>query len=203
MGTFLKTFFICLILSISFLVYKFVLSESYNPDLAPSKDNPVFNYNQKFDKMNEPIKQNEVLKNDENEQNQQIEEKYSYKCYFYSSNGKLAYVTRDFSKQQSLQNIIQMLLKGPTIQETKLGLYSEIPKNVDVISVKTKDNKLIINLTSAFGEGGGSQSVENRVKQLSKTIKANTKIKNIYLYIDNKEVEYLGGEGVYIKQPLE
>ena len=89
------------------------------------------------------------------------------------------------------------------IPETKKGIYSEIPANVDLISVKNFDNKIIVNLSSNFGNGGGSESVENRVKQLSKTIKSYSRNKQIYLYINNKEVEYLGGEGVYIKQPLE
>ena len=96
-----------------------------------------------------------------------------------------------------------MLLKGPTIKESQQGIYSEIPKNVNLISVKQNADSVIINLTSAFGQGGGSQSVENRVKQLSKTVKGRVSNKKVYLYINNKEVEYLGGEGVYIKQPLE
>ena len=96
-----------------------------------------------------------------------------------------------------------MLLKGPTIQESRQGIYSEIPKDVDLISVTQKNDSVIVNLSSAFGQGGGSQSIENRVKQLSKTVKNSVKGKKVYLYIDNKEVEYLGGEGIYIKQPLD
>ena len=89
------------------------------------------------------------------------------------------------------------------ISESKKGIYSEIPPNVDLISVKNNDNSIIINLSSNFGNGGGSQSVENRVKQLNKTVKKYHPSKDVYLYIDGKEVEYLGGEGIYIKQPLE
>lgn len=89
------------------------------------------------------------------------------------------------------------------ISESKNGVYSEIPQNVDLISVKNNDTSIIINLSSNFGNGGGSQSVENRIKQLSKTVKKYHPSKNVYLYINGKEVEYLGGEGIYIKQPLE
>ena len=96
-----------------------------------------------------------------------------------------------------------MLLKGPLIAETKQGIYSEIPANVDLIDIKKTDDKIIVNLTSNFGNGGGSKSIENRIAQLSKTIKIHEPNKKIYLHINGKEVEYLGGEGVYVKQPLD
>ena len=188
MGAFIKTFFICLILCCSFLVYKFTLSEGYDPDLKTSQDSTVFGNTNKFDQ----IKQ----KDDKSK------EKHEYTCWFYSNSGKLIPVKREFSAEQSLENTITMLLKGPTITESQKGIYTEIPKNVDLISLKQDNNSIIVNLTPAFGNGGGSKSVENRVKQLSKTVKSITN-KKIYLHINNKEVEYLGGEGVYIKQPLE
>ena len=201
MGTFFRTFLCCLVIALGFFVYKFLMSESYSPDLSVSNENPVFSSYNKFDKMQEE-------KENTNQQNNEIQpkedtQKFEYTCYFYTSTGKLTAVKREFSIQQSLENTIAMLIKGPTIKEEKQGIYSEIPKNTDVIYVKQNNDSVIVNLTSAFGQGGGSQSVENRVKQISKTVKNRVKNKKVYLYIDNKEVEYLGGEGVYIKQPLE
>lgn len=204
MNTFLKTFFICLIICLSFFIYKFVISESYSPDLSTSKDNPVFSNYNKFQQVKED-KPSENLPVEEKIQSETIpvvQNKYEYNCFFYSGSGKLVAVKREFSKQQSIENNIKMLLRGPTIQETRQGIYSEIPKDVDLISVTQDKDRVIVNLSSAFGQGGGSQSVENRVVQLSKTVKNMVKNKKVYLYIDNKEVEYLGGEGIYIKQPL-
>ena len=206
MDTFFKTFFACLIVCLGFFVYKFVLSESYSPDLSISKANPVFSNHNKFD---------DIKKEDPSDNNLPIEEKiqqndtpvvqnkFEYNCYFFSGSGKLISAKREFSKPQSLESNIKMLLKGPTIQEERQGIYSEIPKNVELISVTQMSDSVIINLSSAFGQGGGSQSIENRVRQLSKTVKNSVKNKKVYLYIDNKEVEYLGGEGIYIKQPLD
>ena len=50
---------------------------------------------------------------------------------------------------------------------------------------------------------GYADNVENRLRQLSKTIKLYNKNAKIYLQINGKQAEYLGGDGVYVKQPLE
>jgi len=208
MGTFFKTFIICLIICLSFFIYKFVISESHSPNLSVSKENPVFSsYNKFEDNLKENKKQTpETLPVEDKINSDEIptpKNKFVYTCYFYSTGGKLIPVKREFSIEQNLENNIKMLLKGPTILEEKQGIYSEIPKGVDLISSKSDNDSVIINLTSKFGQGGGSQSIENRLKQLSKTVKSRAKGKKVYLYIDNKEVEYLGGEGIYVKQPLD
>ena len=38
--------------------------------------------------------------------------------------------------------------------------------------------------------------------QLIKTALANTENKKIYLYLDGKQVNFIGGEGIMITQPL-
>ena len=202
MGTFFRTFFCCLIISVSFIAYKYFKSESYNPDLSVNSNNPVYNNYNKFEGVKKQDKETLPIEDKMDEIPAEKPQKYEYTCYFYSGSGKLVPVKREYTVEQSLENNIEMLLKGPTIKESQQGIYSEIPKNVDLISVKQKPDAIIVNLTSVFGQGGGSQSVENRVKQLSKTVKNRVKNKKVYLYIDNKEVEYLGGEGIYINQPL-
>ncbi|MBQ8636056.1 GerMN domain-containing protein [bacterium] len=210
MSTFIKTFFICLILCFSFLAYKYFSFDSYSNELKVSKNNPVFGIHSDLPeakpvtKTSQKPKTEENVKNFEQSKNQTVKkEKYLHSCYFYSHTGSLVLVKRELNFKPSLENSISVLLKGPLISETKRGLYSEIPANVDLISVKRSDKDVIVDLSSNFGNGGGSNSVINRVKQLSKTVKIHEPNKNVYLYINGKEVEYLGGDGVYIKQPLE
>lgn len=204
MGTFFKTFFICLVLAFGFLGYKYFSTESYNSDLFVSKESPVFGTHEDY---TESIPETPVKSQDSSNDNsvkKPEEKKYTHTCYFYSVEGKLIPIKRQLTAKPSLESTILLLLKGPTISETKKGIYSEIPANVDLISVRSSDNNaLIVDLSSNFGNGGGTQSIENRVKQLSKTIKSYAPNKTIYLYINGKEVEYLGGDGVFIKQPLE
>ena len=199
MNTFFKTFFVCLVLTFSFLAYKFFATDSYSGDLVISKNNPVFGIHQDI-KEAPPI---EEKRQQQTEIKQNIQTKYEHKCYFYSINGELVKVKRELSLAPSLKNSLTILFKGPTIAEAKQGMYSEIPANVDLIDIREIADDVIINLTSNFGNGGGSKSIDNRVKQLSKTAKIHYPTKKIYLYIDGKEVEYLGGDGVYVKQPLD
>ena len=218
MNIFVKTFLVCLVACLGFLFYCMVGENSYSPELKLSQNN-VFssstkeasNVNEKYESPEElttkEIEENKIYDKQTQEYNKKTQEqekpKYYQSCYFFSKNGELIEIKREIKSQPSLENAITLLLRGPMISESKKGIYSEIPPNVDLISVKNSDNSIIINLSSNFGNGGGSQSVENRVKQLNKTVKKYHPSKDVYLYIDGKEVEYLGGEGIYIKQPLE
>ena len=188
------------------MAYKFLGNDSYSTDLNISKNNPVFGLHEDLPEakpIEKPIIKQEIKSEIEQKQTIKKEEKYEHKCYFYSNNGDLVLVKRQLSFKPNLENSIALLLKGPLIAESKKGIYSEIPANVDLISVKRLDKDIIIDLSSNFGNGGGTKSIADRVKQLAKTVKLYEKSKNIYLYINGKEVEYLGGDGVYIKQPLE
>ena len=59
----------------------------------------------------------------------------------------------------------------------------------------------MIDLSSAFEGGGGTESLYIRLSQLIKTAKANTNLP-VYLYINGRQADVIGGEGIMIKQPL-
>lgn len=204
MDTFLKTFFICLVVVLSFLFYKFFGTDGYTKSL-PVKNSEM--YSVQKESNNQPISTQEVLEASKKTQVQVNKiknetEKEFHTCYFYNSKGKLTPIIRETKGTNKLETSILILLKGPLVSESKQGIYSEIPPNTDLIDIRTTKKEVIINLTSNFANGGGSQSIENRLKQLSATVKAVEPNKAIYLYINGKEVEYLGGDGVYVKQPL-
>lgn len=207
MNTFIKTFFICFIVVLAFIAYNFLNSDSYDKNLKISSQNEIFGLHSEKNEQQTPIEEqkykNEQTQIQEKNVEKNAKQYYIHTCYFYAPSGKLEAVKRELPAKPTIENVITLLLKGPLVAETKKGLYSEIPPKVDLISVKKENDSIYVNLTSNFGSGGGSQSIENRVKQLSKTVKNIAPDKKIYLYIDNKEVEYLGGDGVYIKQPLE
>lgn len=201
MNTFFKTFFVCLILCLGLIFYKYVGSDSYSPNIEISENNELLTFqNKNTPKQNLPVE--EVNEPNENTQQEEEKQEYIYTSYFFSNEGKLVPCKRKLTTPTKLEMAITLLLKGPLLSETKQGIYSEIPTGTDLIYVRRYDNKIIVNLTSKFGEGGGTQSIENRIKQLTKTIKIIEPNKSIYLYINGKEVEYLGGDGVYVKQPL-
>ena len=104
--------------------------------------------------------------------------------------------------ENKLEFAINELLKGPNIVEKSTGAYSEIPKTTKLLKIKQNGNKIIIDFSSDFQYGGGTDSVYSRMMQLIKTALANTENKNIYLYLDGKQVNFIGGEGIMITQPL-
>ena len=81
-------------------------------------------------------------------------------------------------------------------------MYTEIPQNTKLISVKEKNNAYIINLSDDFEYGGGTESISTRFMQLVLTAVNAADGKDVYLQINGSMAEMLGGEGMMIKQPL-
>ena len=96
---------------------------------------------------------------------------------------------------------IQALILGPKMDEQAKGVYSEIPSNTRIISINETSAEVIINLSSEFENGGGTESLYKRLYQLIKTAKRNT-TKPVYLYIEGRKADVIGGEGIMITQPL-
>ena len=113
-------------------------------------------------------------------------------------------VNREYDKDidgPKIKFAIQSLISGPTAYEKSKGVYSEIPAGTRVISINETADKVVINLNSAFENGGGTDSLYKRLNQLIKTAKRNTN-KPVYLYIEGNKAEVIGGEGIMITQPL-
>lgn len=104
--------------------------------------------------------------------------------------------------EEKIEFAVKSLLKGPDLIEKTAGAYSEIPQSTKLLSVKHSSNKVIIDLSSDFQYGGGTDSIYSRMMQLIKTSSANSDGKKVYLYLDGKQVNTLGGEGIMISQPL-
>ena len=104
--------------------------------------------------------------------------------------------------QSKISYAIKGLIKGPQKAEKANGVYSEIPSETKLLSIKETSDRVIVNLSGDFQYGGGADSLYSRVKQLIKTSIANSPNKPVYLYIDGKQANVIGGEGIMINQPL-
>lgn len=155
----------------------------------------------------EPVKKQVSVKSSEQKTvDKQIKKEY-VTLYFLgmdkNKTGVFKKVQRELPAGQSkLKFALSQLINGPTSYEKNLGVYSEIPKGVKLLAVVEGNNKIIINVTSNIQTGGGADSIYSRMKQLIKTVLANSPNKPVYLYIDGKQAEVLGGEGIMISQPL-
>lgn len=171
-----------------------------------NKDGLNFNFNRPSDVPEGELVYNPRWQheNEETKKTQYENENKTIKIFVTDSKGNLRSVTRecDIEKEKScLKFAIQELIKSPTSWEKSKGLSSEIPSSTKIISIREGDSNIFVDLSSDFESGGGAESLYIRIHQLIKTIIANTN-KPAYLYINGKQADVIGGEGIMIKQPL-
>ncbi len=126
------------------------------------------------------------------------------KIYMLDKSGEIRALNRicDTSIEDScFEYAIKELINGPTKWEKSKGFTSEIPEGTKVLSIRESSNSVKIDLSSHFEAGGGAESTYMKVKQIIKTANSNTSIPT-YLYINGKQANVIGGEGIMIKQPL-
>lgn len=100
-----------------------------------------------------------------------------------------------------LKFAITNLLKGPSAKEKAKGVYTEIPSGTRLLSIEELPNKTIVNLSSDFETGGGTDSIYKRLYQLIKTVNKNSDTP-VFLHINGKQIDMIGGEGLMLNQPL-
>ncbi len=103
--------------------------------------------------------------------------------------------------EDKLSTAIKLLIAGPNGAEKTSGVYTEVPANTHLNSITAYDSKIIIDMAGSFAYGGGSDSLYSRLRQLIKTVLANSD-KPVYLYLDGKQANVVGGEGITVSQPL-
>lgn len=96
---------------------------------------------------------------------------------------------------------VSSLIRGPKPEERQRGVYTEIPSGAEIINITERSDRVIVNLNSAFVNGGGTESLYKRLYQLIKTARLNSSIP-VYLYIDGQQADVVGGEGIMLSQPL-
>lgn len=180
MGIFIRTFIITLAVCIVYFIYAFIGKESYSPELKLN--------NQSFHKAIE------------NKQEETKSEPY-VSIYLINSDNKPVLVKRK-AKENNLESALKQLVSGSKREERLEGAYTEIPQGTRLLSFKDDGSTIAVNLSREFEGGGGAQSVQARLLQLVKTVNLYAKNKPVYLYIEGKKIEYLGGEGIFVEQPL-
>jgi spore germination protein GerM len=99
---------------------------------------------------------------------------------------------------QVLEKAFESLLAGPT----EGGESTTIPKGTKLLGVTVNNDEIRVNLSEDFTSGGGSSSMMGRVGQVvytATTVNPNAKV---YIDVNGKKLDVLGGEGVVIDQPL-
>lgn len=138
------------------------------------------------------------------EEKTQKESEKVVKIFLLDNSGNLRAMNRkcNIEKENScFEYAIKELVSAPTKWEKSKGFTSEIPSGTKVLSVRESSGSILIDLSSDFESGGGAESTYARIQQVIKTANANSSTPT-YLYINGKQADVIGGEGIMIKQPL-
>jgi spore germination protein GerM len=111
-------------------------------------------------------------------------------------------VLKTLGFKESLRLAVSDLIKGPSQQEQAEGYFSEIPPETKILNIQETSGRLVLNLSHHFSEGGGSDSLTQRLKQLSKTARFAGNGKAVYLEIEGETPQTIGDEGLEVPQPL-
>jgi spore germination protein GerM len=106
------------------------------------------------------------------------------------------------SGEDKLAYSVKELLAGPNAEEQQIGITTEIPRGTILLGVKDLGaGQVDLNLSKRFGSGGGSDSFETRIDQLTKTVAAAAGGRKVFLSVEGERLTTTG-EGLEIKQPI-
>lgn len=91
---------------------------------------------------------------------------------------------------------VEALLAGPTSEEAAAGMVTLIPAGTELLSVTVTGREVRVDLTGAFGSGGGSMSVLGRLAQMVFTLTQFEGIDTVRFSLDGEPITQLTGEGV-------
>ncbi len=187
--------FILIVISVLYVYISF-----FNKDFKL----PEYNRHEEKPPVYNPLEPIEPYETQDPEETSEIQKPKEVKIFILDKSGKLRSVNRtcDTSVEKSCFNYaIKELVSAPSPWEKSKGFTSEIPAGTKVLSIRESSGNVLIDLSSDFETGGGAESTYYRVRQIIKTANANTS-SPVYLYINGKQANVIGGEGVMLKQPL-
>ena len=79
-------------------------------------------------------------------------------------------VRRDAVAASPARSAMEELLRGPSAADAAAGLTSAIPAGTTLLGLTIADGTATVDLTSTFGSGGGSLSMQERVAQVVYTL---------------------------------
>ena len=107
-------------------------------------------------------------------------------------------VKSDDEPNKVLQTAFKQLLAGPT-EGTE---STTIPQGTQLLGIKVESDAVRINLSEEFTSGGGSTSMTGRLGQVIYTATSLNSKAKVYIEVNGKPLEVLGGEGLVLNQPL-
>lgn len=102
------------------------------------------------------------------------------------------------NKSEIIEAALKSLLLGPIDK----GFATTIPKGTKLKEVSLQADGIHVDLSKQFKTGGGSTSMTGRVAQVLYTASSLDPTAKVWLKVEGKPLEVLGGEGLELEQPI-
>lgn len=102
----------------------------------------------------------------------------------------------------ALTSAIEELLQGPENSEVAKGVGTEIPRGTILLGIKRSGDNVELNLSKRFAASAGPTSMETRLEQLSRTVKAIEGDVDVYVNIEGERLTATSADGLEIAQPI-
>ena len=98
----------------------------------------------------------------------------------------------------ALSTVVNTLLAGPS----NAAITTTIPSDTKLRSLTVQDDGIHLDLSKAFTQGGGSTAMTARLGQVLYTATSLNPNAKVWLSVEGKPLETLGGEGLMLDQPM-
>jgi len=120
-----------------------------------------------------------------------------------TANNSIYYVqqersVRAFDAQEAIRVALEELIAGPRDPH----LTTAIPPQTRLLDVRVEGNDIFLNFSSEFTQGGGSTAMMSRIAQVLYTATSQNPGARVWISVEGRALEVLGGEGLMIGQPL-
>ncbi len=122
---------------------------------------------------------------------------------YFSKNEKMCAATRVIPKTQEVgAAAMKALLEGPTAEEERAGMVSNIPEGTTFLGLDVENGVATVDLSKEYESGGGSLSMFMRLAEVVFTLTQFPTVEGVNFMLDGKPIEVLGGEGIIIDHPM-
>ncbi|KAF0134916.1 MAG: germination protein M [Candidatus Saganbacteria bacterium] len=125
------------------------------------------------------------------------------KIYFMKGEGITSVERRILENEDVLKLCAKELISGPTSNEQKDDIFSEIPNKAKILDIKTNEDVVEVIFNEELENyGGGSARVQGLISQIVYTFTEIPGIKRVKISVRGRDEVALGGEGYVIDKPL-
>ncbi len=126
-------------------------------------------------------------------------------CWLNPTTNQIELVSKTLKFPQSvepeiiLQTAFEQLLAGPS---QSANYTTTIPDGTKILALTTTEEGIKVNLSQEFVTGGGSASMISRLAQIIYTATSLDSKDQVWISVEGKPLNNLGGEGVIVNQPM-